>query len=381
MIGGSLHDARPEDPLGRVRRIAVFRALVLGDMLCALPALRALRARFPTAHIALVGLPWAREWAQRVDEVDEFIAFPGWPGLPEKPCAVEDLPDFIADMQGRRLDLAVQLHGSGGTVNPMIATWGARRVAAFFEPGAWCPDPELGCPWPREGTEVQRLLCLPHHLGAPAVSHALALPLTDEDRAAAMALLVAQSVSQSVSGRAGQRLPATSAAPLGERYVVVHPGAQLPSRRWPPARFAQVADALAEQGCTVVLTGTAGEAPLAQAVKAAMLHRPLDLVGRTTLWTFGALVEAASLVVCNDTGASHVAAALGTPSVVISSGSDVSRWAPADFQTHRVLWADRECRPCAHATCPYPRSCADDIDAAVVLGVAAQMLKRPRSLS
>lgn len=381
MTDPSLHaTAPPEDPLGRVRRIAVFRALVLGDMLCALPALRALRARFPAAHIALVGLPWAREWAERVDEVDEFIAFPGWPGLPEKPCAVEDLPDFIADMQGRRLDLAVQLHGSGGTVNPMIATWGARRVAAFFEPGAWCPDPDLGCPWPREGTEVQRLLCLPHHLGAPAVSHELALPLTDEDRAGAMALLVAQAAAQSlravVSGA-----PGVPAVPSGNEYVIVHPGAQLPSRRWPPARFAQVADALAEQGCTVVLTGTPGEAALGQAVQAAMRHAPLNLIGRTTLWTFGALVERARLVVCNDTGASHVAAALGTPSVVISSGSDVSRWAPADFRTHRVLWADRACRPCAHATCPYPRSCADDIDPAVVLGVAAQMLKRPRSLS
>ena len=146
------------------------------------------------------------------------------------------------------------------------------------------------------------------------------------------------------------------AATLGDEYVVLHPGAQLPSRRWAPARFARVADALAEQGYTVVLTGTAGEAPLAQAVKAAMRHRPLDLVGRTTLWTFAALVEQARLVVCNDTGASHVAAALATPSVVVSSGSDVSRWAPADFRTHRVLWADRECRPCAHPVCPHPLS-------------------------
>lgn len=359
-----------DERLGRVRHIAVFRALVLGDMLCAVPALRALRARFPSARISLVGLPWAGEWARRVDEIDEFIAFPGWPGLPEKPCTVEDLPDFIADMQGRRLDLAVQLHGSGGTVNPMIATWGARHVAAFFEPGGWCPEPALGCPWPTEGTEVQRLLCLPHRLGAPAVSHALSFPLTHEDRAAAMALLVSQAAAQS--------LPAP---PLGGQYVIVHPGAQLPSRRWAPARFARVADALAEQGHTVVLTGTPGEAALGQAVKAAMRHRPLDLVGRTTLWSFGALIEQARLLVCNDTGASHVAAALGTPSVVVSSGSDVSRWAPADSRTHRVLWAERDCRPCAHPVCPHPRSCGDDIDPAVVLGVVAQMLQRPRSLS
>ncbi|HEX5497698.1 MAG TPA: hypothetical protein VFX03_00665, partial [Thermomicrobiales bacterium] len=63
------------------RRIAVFRALALGDLLCATAALRALRGRFPCAEIALIGLPWSAALAERLDTIDRVIPFPGWPGI------------------------------------------------------------------------------------------------------------------------------------------------------------------------------------------------------------------------------------------------------------------------------------------------------------
>jgi ADP-heptose:LPS heptosyltransferase len=332
------------------QRIVVFRALMLGDLLCAVPALRALRAGFPSAEITLVGLPWARALVQRLPHlIDDFMPFPGHPALPEGRCDVRALPDFLAQVQARRFDLAIQLHGSGGICNPLVALFGAHQMAGFAAPGVWTSpdDRELFCPWPQSGHEIERLLALTDHLGLPRRGTALEFPLDDDDRQAL----------QTLWPDAGN----------GRPYVCLHAGAQLPSRRWHPRRFAEVGDQLAERGFTVVLTGSQHEIGLAGDVAACMRHTPLNLCGHTTLWTLGALIEGAAAVVCNDTGVSHVAAALGRPSVVISCGSDPSRWAPLDTARHRVLAHPVACRPCTHANCPTAHECAEGIDAQQVL--------------
>jgi ADP-heptose:LPS heptosyltransferase len=331
-----------------VERIAVFRALMLGDLLCAVPALRALRHGFPAARITLVGLPWARALAQRLDCLDDFIEFPGAPGLPEVACDVRRLPGFLADMQSRRFDLALQLHGSGAIANPLVASFGARRCAGFADARAWVPreDAALFTPWPETGHEIERLLALTDHLGLPRRGLALEFPVTDADRAELRAVW-----------------PAVS----HERYVCLHAGSQLPSRRWDPRRFAEVGDAIARRGRTVVLTGAGSEAALVAQVRNAMREPAIDLCGRTSLWTLGALVEGAEAVVCNDTGLSHIAAALRRPSVVIACGSDTRRWAPLDRERHRVLAHDLPCRPCAHRVCPTGHECAAAIGVGPVI--------------
>lgn len=335
-------------------RIGVFRALVLGDLLCAVPALRALRAAWPNAEITLIGLPWAAALAERLPQVDRFLAFPGFPSLPEIEPDIAALPRFLQQVQALKLDLILQLHGSGNIVNQIVACCGAQRSAGFVEPGGWCGDPDLYTPWPTQGHEIERMLALTDHLGLPRAGLALDFPVTAADRVELAAVWPEVLEPQP--------------------FVCVHPGAQLPSRRWPAERFAEVADTLSARGLRVVFTGGAGEAALVQRVRQAMHQPSIDLSGRVTLWTLGALLQRAQLLVCNDTGVSHVAAALGTPSVVVSCGADVARWAPLDTQRHRVLWEPMPCRPCGHRDCPTAHECAVAVDVAAVAEAARELL-------
>lgn len=304
------------------RRVLVFRALKLGDMLCATPALRALREGLPDAEIILVGLPWAREFVDRHRGLlDGFREFPGWPGLPEREPDLKTIPDFLDSIRAERFDLAIQLHGSGGISNGLVARFGARWTAGFVEPGAVGSDPKLFLPYPKFGLELRRLLGLMEHLGFPSRGEALELPIREDDHRASLRLLAARGLERTA-------------------FACVHAGASVPERRWPVDRFAEAADALADRGLAIVLTGSAGEAELTAAVRQRMRNPAIDLAGETPLGTLGAILRRSALLLCNDTGVSHVADALKTPSVVISTGENPARWAPPDGHLHRVLCRD-----------------------------------------
>jgi ADP-heptose:LPS heptosyltransferase len=337
--------------------VAVFRALQLGDLLCAVPALRALRHGRPGARIALIGLPWARAFVERFSRyVDQFLEFPGHPQLPERADEFGRLEAFLEDARERHFDLALQLHGSGEVTNPLLAQLGARQLAGFRPPGA--PTPQgLFVDWQSREHEIDRGLRLLAALGIPSQGRSLEFPLNPADMEAL----------QRLEERFG--FDATQSA-------CVHPGAQLPSRRWPPERFARVADALAAAGLQVVLTGTGAEAGLTRRVAAAMRHPAVDLAGQTSLGSVAALIACARLLVCNDTGVSHIAAAFGTPSVVICSGSDPARWAPLDRARHRVLWHAVPCRPCGHRECPIAQHpCATGVGTGPVIDEARELLR------
>ena len=340
------------------QRVAVFRALQLGDLLCAVPALRALRRALPQAEITLISLPWARDFAGRFDRyIDDFIEFPGFPGLPERPFAVAQFPEFLRCAHRAQFDLAIQLHGSGAFVNPLLLLLAARYNAGYYLPGEWCPDADRFLPYPNDLHEVRRHLALMEFLGAPPCGEFLEFPLKPADCEELAAVEECSSLS-----------------PGG--YVCLHPGARYASRRWGAVRYAAVGDVLAQRGFDVVITGSAAEVHLADEVAAAMTSRPINLAGRTTLGALAALLADARLLISNDTGVSHIAAGLKVPSVVVVTGSDPRRWAPLDSGLHPYVLHRADCQPCEHVTCPIGHPCATGLSPERVLKVVDELLER-----
>jgi len=325
-------------------RIAVFRALQLGDMLCSVPALRALRAAAPDARITLIGLPGAADFAARFQQyVDELLVFPGAPGFPEQPARTDLWPTFVEAARTYRFDLAIQMHGSGELSNGIVRQLGAARCAGFRpEHADDGSDGKWFLPWQPRESEILRNLNLMRYLGAPATDATLELPIDAGEHAA------------------WRRLATRYGLPP-QQFVCIHAGARMPSRRWPLERFASLARRIAQAGWRIVLTGALIERTLAQRLLSTLRDGgsdAVDLTGQTSLGTLAALLSHARLLICNDTGVSHVAAAVGTPSVVVACGSDTARWAPLDGARHRVLAHDIACRPCAHIECSIGHPCA-----------------------
>lgn len=308
-------------PLPDQPTVIVLRALPgLGDWLCAVPTLRALRAARPEARVHLVALARTRPLVGRYARlIDAFHAFPGWPGLPEQRVDATAIPGFLSALQGLEADLAIQLHGSGEMTNELVELFGAADVAGFHRRGARCPDPGRFLVWHDADPEVQRGLSLLAHLGLPTKDADLSFPVAPEADAEADRLLRSSGVV--------------------DRFVVIHPGSHHPENRWPIDGFARVGREVAALGWRVVVTGEADEAELTAAVTS-VIPESVDLAGRTSLDTLAATLGRATLVVTNDTGVSHLADALRVPSVVVFANDDGTRrrrWAPLDSALHQPI--------------------------------------------
>jgi len=300
--------------------IAVFRAIKLGDLLVTVPALRALRRAFPKAHITLISLPWAKDFVARFPEyVDEAIAFPGWPGLPEQPVDPAQIVAFLGQMQQRQFDVVLQMQGNGTLVNPMIDLLGAKLTAGYYpvELKQYCFDADFWMPYPASDHEVKRHVHLMAFLGIPAQGYELEFPITPEDEQRAL------------------DNPELRALEAGQ-YACIHAGG-ISARRWPESHFAQVANALIDKGYSIVLTGTASEAPIVDNVISLLKAPAINLAGKTDLGVIGWVLSRAALLVSNDTGVSHIAAGLQTPSVIIYTTSKPEEWGPLNSHRHRAV--------------------------------------------
>ncbi len=305
-----------------IKKVIVFRALNLGDMLCAVPALRALRRGLPRAEITLLGLPWARQFALRFHQyLDKFVAFPGYPGLPEQPCRETDLEVFFETMKQQKYDLAIQLHGSGEVSNRVITSLGARFTAGFYAAGREGPDPDWYLPYPESLPEIDRNLSLIRHLGLPADDRQLEFLFLSRD---------AEEL---------EHFPRLNGL-VTKAYACIHPGASVREKCWPVDRFANVGKYLCEKGLIPVVTGNRRESDLAAQISGAIGEACVDAASPDlSLGSLALLIKSARLLVSNDTGVSHLASALDVPSVIVFTLADPARWGPLDRSRHRVVGA------------------------------------------
>lgn len=303
-------------------QIAIFRALQLGDMLCIIPAVRAIRTHFPNAHITLIGLPWQKDFAIRFpDYFNSFIHFPGWPGLPEQSPEEKEVLNFLSDVRGRAFDMLFQLHGDGSISNSMCMLWGAKAVYGLKPPGSKYDD-QYFAEADQSRHEILRFVDVLARVGIKMTDTQLEFPLliSEVDK--------------------GEQI--REQLHLRKRYIAIHPGARDPRRRWPLNNFTALIKLIQEQydEIKILLTGSEEEKEILDALSREN-REVINLVsqfGTTTVGEMAAVIAGAELLICNDTGVSHLAAALKIKSVVLFSGwSDPIRWAPLDAQLHRAV--------------------------------------------
>lgn len=279
-------------------RITVLRALGLGDLLTAVPALRGLRRAFPHHTIELAAPGALAPLAALTGAVDETVDCAPLAPLPER-------------LHGA--DIAVNLHGRGPQSHAVLRASRPARTIAFAD-GPWARGPS----WRTDEHETVRWcrMLAAHGIAADPRDLRLDAPRVDD-----------------------------GPAPPGS--VVLHPGAAAPARRWPVERFATVARALTHAGEHVVVTGGPDDAEDARAiVTTAGLPAERSVAGATDLITLTATVADACCLIAGDTGVGHLATALGTPSVLLFGPTSPAHWGPVLGQgravpRHRVLWAGR----------------------------------------
>jgi ADP-heptose:LPS heptosyltransferase len=289
-----------------------LRALGLGDFLTALPALRALARALPEHRVAVAAPAALAPLAALVEELDALV-----PAAP-----LSKLPALGA------VDVAVNLHGRGPESHRVLLTLAPRRLVAFRHD--MVPESAGGPRFDPSEHEVRRWCRLMDEAGMPADPDDLALRLDD--------------------------------APLGPGgHAVLHPGAAVAGRRWPPERFAAVARALVRRGRRVVVSAGPGEEALAKDVIARAGLPAHALFAGRDLRALARLVRDAGLVVCGDTGLGHLATAFGTPSVLLFGPTPPALWGPpANRPWHRVL--HRGGRGDPHAAALDPALAAISVD-------------------
>lgn len=348
----------------QARHLLCVRLDALGDVLMCTPAMRALRAQHPERQLTLLTSPAGAALAPYLDDVDAVIAYEA-PWMKSSAALLpEQHRDWIAMLAERRFDAAVIFTCYSQSALPaallcQLAGIPLRLAYCREKPyqllSDWIADPEPGA---MVRHEVQRQLDLVRHVGAEIGDERLAFRPASAD-------------IDAVRGR----LRALGIDPDG-RWLVLHPGASAPSRRYPAHHWQVLVRQLGERiRCPLVFTGAAHEAALIDGIGGAAGVPLYSLAGQLHVGELGALLAQASLVVSNNTGPAHLAAAVGTPVVDLYALTNPQHtpWRVPS----RVLNHDVECRNCERSICPQGHhDCLEKLAPGQVVDAVCSLLKQ-----
>lgn len=323
-FGGSAPVARGVGPVlekfESIRRIAVLRGGGLGDLMFAMPGIDALAAAYPQADIILLGAPGHHALLNgRRGSVSAVEVLPFAQGVREGTSgnADEDTAalDRFFDRIAGTFDLAVQMHGGGRYSNPFLLKLKAPHTVGTRTPDAEPLDRTL--PYIYSQHEVFRFLEVAGLAGAGPESLEPHLEVTAQER------------------DYGRRWLTEF-----KELLVLHPGATDPRRRWPTSSFAAVARPAAEDGCRVLVVGDESDVGAAAEIVRLADHKNVTSVaGELSLSELVGVLNAATVMVGNDSGPRHLAQAVGTPTVGIYWVGNVINAGAIGRMLHRVHMA------------------------------------------
>lgn len=326
-------------------RILIIKPSSLGDVAHALPVLNGLRQRFPRARISWLIATSCRELLEGHPWIDELIPFDRarYGRMIRSPGAAREFIAFVRALRARRFDLVIDLQG-------------------LFRSGflAWMTGAEtrIGFAAARECAWIfytHRMPAGDPDAHAVIRNYGVARLLGFEDVPIAFHLQVQPQARE----RASLLLAEAGMAP-GDRYAILTPGARWETKIWPADKMAAVADHLRQaHGLKIVLAGGPGEASDCRAVAAAS-HGPVaNLCGQTRIAELVALIDGATVMLSNESGPMHVAAALGKPVVGVVGPTNPRRNGPF-APNSRIVRSGLPCSPCylrKLAQCPHDLAC------------------------
>lgn len=313
----------------------------VGDAVMSLPAIRTVRTRFPDAHIAILGRPYVVDLYREQGIADDLIPYDS-PGQHDGLGGVEKL---AAQLRSRRFEVALLLQNAFG------AAWLAWR--------AGIPE-RIG--YSRDGRGMLLTKSVPTPKPGDVPAHEKYYYLELLRRAGWIDSLpdlefISLNVSQPARQRGAEILSDAGARPQVLR-IAVGAGASYGSAKcWPPERFTRALNMLVSQAdADTIFLGTAAEAPVTAAIIAGLKKSPIDLTGKTAIGDLPGLLSQCHLFLGNDSGAMHVAAAVGLPVVAIFGPTDPFGTAPVTVK-RSVVQQKPYCSPCFLRRCPTDHRC------------------------